>query len=107
MRMTASWCQGLNELTAYKFVGRAACAHMKRAPLDIVIPTTISMSPCSERSRCGLAKAEQSHGSARRPTLTAPARADMSNALGRGGETSFKSNKETDDGKKKDATLQN
>jgi hypothetical protein len=29
----------------------------------------------------------------------------MSKALGRGGETGFKSNKETDVGKKKDATL--
>jgi hypothetical protein len=38
--------------------------------------------------------------------LTAPARADVSKALGRGGETGFKPNKETDEGKKKDATLQ-
>jgi hypothetical protein len=79
---------------------------MKRAPLDIVIPTALSVSPCSELSRCGLAKAEQSQGSVRRPTLTAPARADVSKALGRGGETGFKPNKETDEGKKKDATLQ-
>ena len=79
---------------------------MKRAPLDIVIPTAIEHVAVLELSRCGLAKVEQSQGSARRPTLTAPARADMSKALGRGGETGFKSNKETDEGKKKDATLQ-
>src|SRR5271169_5706592 len=41
----------------------------------IVIPTALSVPPCSELSRYGLATAKRVERSVRRPTLTAPARA--------------------------------
>src|SRR5437879_494590 len=41
----------------------------------IVIPTAPSVPACSKLSRCGLARSEYAARSARRPTLTAPARA--------------------------------
>jgi hypothetical protein len=46
----------------------------------IVIPTAPSVPSCSKLSRCGLARAEHAERLVRRPTLTAPARADVSNA---------------------------
>jgi hypothetical protein len=55
----------------------------------IVIPTAPSMPSCSEPSRCGLARTEHAATSSRRPTLTAPARADVSEAWDRDEETAF------------------
>src|SRR5262249_29884443 len=65
----------------------------------IVIPIAPSVPSCSKRSRCGLARAEHAARLVRRPTLTAPARADVS-TRGSGRRRAFRSNKETDEGKK-------
>jgi len=46
----------------------------------IVIPIAPSVPSCSKPSRCGLARAEHAAMLARRPTLTAPARAGVSEA---------------------------
>src|SRR5262245_37952734 len=59
--------------TEYKVAARLFVRH-KRAPLDLVIPTTTSVLSCSELSRCGLASPGHEEISERRPTLTAPAR---------------------------------
>ena len=57
----------------YKAAARSFVRHT-RAPLDFVIPTTPCVPSCSELSRYGLAMMERGATSARRPTLTAPAR---------------------------------
>ena len=69
----------------YKVAARLFVRH-KRAPLDIVIPTTTSVLPCSELSRCGLASPGHEEKSERRPTLTAPARDIVWKLPGRGEE---------------------
>jgi hypothetical protein len=71
--------------TEYKVAARLFVRH-KRAPLDIVIPTTTSVLPCSELSRCGLASPGHEEKSERRPTLTAPARDIVWKLPGRGEE---------------------
>ena len=84
MRKTASWSGSLRP-TEYKVAARLFVRH-KRAPLDIVIPTTTSVLPCSELSRCGLASPGHEEKSERRPTLTAPARDIVWKLPGRGEE---------------------
>ena len=64
MRKTASW-SGSFRPTEYKVAARLFVRH-KRAPLDIVIPTTTSVLPCSELSRCGLASPGHEEKSERR-----------------------------------------
>src|SRR5262245_16982034 len=59
--------------TEYKVEARMVVRH-KRAPLDLVIPITTSVLPCSELSRYGLAAPDHEEIFERRPTLTAPAR---------------------------------
>jgi hypothetical protein len=66
----------------------------------IVIPIAASVPSCSKPSRCGLARAEHAARLTRRPTLTAPARADVSEARVGTKKRAFRSNKETDEGKK-------
>ena len=51
---------------------------MASSPL-IVVPIASSVPSCSEPSRYGLARAEHAERLVRRPTLTAPARAAVSN----------------------------
>jgi hypothetical protein len=62
----------------------------------IVIPIAPSVPSCSKPSRCGLARAEHAAMLARRPTLTAPARAGVSEAQIGTKKLVFKSNKKTD-----------
>src|SRR5262245_18162879 len=59
--------------TEYKVAARMFVRH-KRAPLDLVIPITTSVLPCSELSRYGLAGPDHEEIFERRPTLTATAR---------------------------------
>jgi hypothetical protein len=75
----------------------------KRAPPLIVIPTALSVPPCSELSRYGLAKVEGVERLVRRPTLTAPARVGFSNTAGRGEDTGFQiKQRNTDQERKKE-----
>ncbi len=63
--------------TEYKVVARSR--PIAGSPL-IVIPIAPSVPSCSKLSRCGLAKAEHAARLVRRPTLTAPAHAGVSEA---------------------------
>src|SRR5258708_9282260 len=66
----------------------------------IVIPIAPSVPSCSKLSRCGLASSEHAARSARRPTLTAPARDDVSEPRVGTKKRALRSNKETDEGQK-------
>ena len=79
--------------TEYKVAGRMFVRD-KRASLDLVIPTTTSVLPCSELSRYGLASPERDEISERRPTLTAPARDSVWKWRVGAKKRAFKSNKE-------------
>ena len=94
MRKTASWSGSLRP-TEYKVAARLFVRH-KRAPLDIVIPTTTSALPCSMLSRCGLASPRHEEISERRPTLTASARDSVWTLWVGAKKRAFKSNKETE-----------
>jgi hypothetical protein len=85
--------------TVYKVVARLIRAPQAGSPL-IVIPIAPSVPSCSELSRCGLATAEHAARLVRRPTLTAPARADLSEARVGTKKRALRSNKETDEGRK-------
>src|SRR5215468_10773320 len=87
MRKTASWSGPLRP-TEYKVAARMFVRH-KRAPLDLVIPITTSVLPCSELSRCGLASPEHEEIFERRPTLTAPCARQRLDAVGRDEEMGF------------------
>jgi len=63
--------------TEYKVVARLIRAR-KRAPLWSSSRSAPSVPSCSELSRYGLASSEHAARLARRPTLTAPARDDVS-----------------------------
>jgi hypothetical protein len=67
----------------------------------IVIPIAPSVPSRSKLSRCGLAKSEHAARLVQRPTLTAPARADVSEARVGTKKRAFRSNKETDEEGKK------
>jgi hypothetical protein len=67
---------------------------LKRAPLDIVIPTTTSVLSCLELSRRGLASPGHDEISPRRPTLTAPAHDSGWRQRVGAKKWAFKSNKE-------------
>jgi hypothetical protein len=88
--------------TEYKVVARLIRAPESGLPSDRH-PVRIERPPCSELSRYGLATAERVER--RRPTLTAPARAGF--AIRRVGtkKRDSRSNKETDQGSKKDRAL--
>ena len=79
MRKTASWSGSLRP-TEYKVAARN-CSRHKRAPLDIVIPTTRACCRARDRARRGLASGGNGEGLVRRPALTAARhggeRADM------------------------------
>ena len=92
MRKTASWSGSLRP-TEYKVAARLF-VRQQRAPLDIVIPTTTSVLPCSELSRYGLASPEHEVISERRPTLTAPVRDSVWTLRVGAKKWAFKSNKE-------------
>ena len=92
MRKTASWSGSLRP-TEYKVAARMYVRD-KRAPLDLVIPTTTSVPPCSELSRYGLASPEREEISERRPTLTAPARDSIRTMRVGAKKWAFESNKE-------------
>jgi hypothetical protein len=79
--------------TEYKVAARMFVRH-KRAPLDLVIPITTSVLPCSELSRCGLAAPDHEEIFERRPTLTAPARDSVWMLRVGTKKWAFKSNKE-------------
>jgi hypothetical protein len=66
--------------TGYKVVARDLIRARKAGSPLIVIPIAPSVSSCSKLSRCGLARVEHASRLARRPTLTAPARADVREA---------------------------
>jgi len=74
--------------TEYKVVARLIRAR-KRAPLWSSSRSAPSVPSCSELSRYGLASSEHAARLARRPTLTAPARDDVSEPAGRDEETGF------------------
>ena len=74
---------------------------MASSPL-IVVPTTTSVPPCSELSRCGLERPEYAARLGRRPTLTAPARAGFAILRVGAKKRDSKSNKETDRESKKE-----
>ena len=92
MRMTASWFGFFDPPDTR--LRRDRSAHKSGLPL-IVIPTAASGPSCSKLSRCGLATAEHAARLARRPTLTAPARAGVSKARVGTKKRAFRSNKET------------
>ena len=73
--------------TGYKVVARLIPRPQAGSPL-IVIPIAPSVSSCSKLSRYGLVSSEHAATLGRRPTLTAPARDDVS-ARGRDEETGF------------------
>ena len=99
MRMTASWFGSLDPPNTRLW--RDWYAHSNAGSPLIVIPTPLSGPPCSELSRYGPASAERVERLVRRPTLTAPARAGF--AILRVGtkKQAFRSNKETDQERKK------
>ena len=99
MRMTASWFGSLDPPNTRLW--RDWYAHSNAGSPLIVIPTPSSGPPCSELSRYGPASAERVERLVRRPTLTAPARAGF--AILRVGtkKQAFRSNKETDQERKK------
>jgi hypothetical protein len=74
--------------TGYKVVARLIRAAKAGSPL-IVIPIAPSVPSRSKLSRYGLASSEHAARLARRPTLTAPARDDVSEPAGRDEETGF------------------
>ena len=92
MRMTASWFGFFDPPDTRLWRDRSA--HKSGLTL-IVIPTAASGPACSKLSRCGLATAEHAARLARRPTLTAPAHADVSKARVGTKKRAFRSNKET------------
>jgi hypothetical protein len=67
----------------------------QRAPLGRVIPTTTSVPPCSGLSRPGLETPERAARPERRPSLTAPALADLQHVWVGAKKRDSKSNKET------------
>src|ERR1700737_4799944 len=66
----------------------------------IVIPIAPSVPSCSKLSRYGLASSEHAASLARRPTLTAPARDDVSGPRVGTKKRALRSNKGTDEGQK-------
>jgi hypothetical protein len=94
MRMRASWFGSLRP-TDYKAVARVPRAR-QRAPLGCVIPTTITLPPCSGLSRNGLETTERAATAERRPTLTAPVRAGLQHVWVGAKKRDSKSNKETE-----------
>src|SRR6202158_6282856 len=66
----------------------------------IVIPIAPSVPSCSKLSRYGLASLEHAVRLARRPTLTAPARDDVSEPRIGTKKRALRSNQETDEGQK-------
>src|SRR6267378_7231974 len=66
----------------------------------IVIPIAPSLPSCSKLSRYGLASSEHAATLARRPTLTAPARDDVSEPRVGTKKRALRSNKETDERQK-------
>src|SRR5438876_7550621 len=66
----------------------------------IVIPIAPSVPSCSKLSRYGLASPEHAARVARRPTLTAPARDDVSEPRVGTKKRALRSNKETDEGQR-------
>ena len=98
MRMTASWFGSWT----HRIQGCGAIdlrARKAGSPL-IVIPIATSVSSCSKLSRYGLASSEHAARLARRPTLTAPARDDVSEPRVGTKKRALRSNKETDEGQK-------
>ena len=85
--------------TGYKVVARLMRARKAGSPL-IVIPIAPSVPSCSKLSRYGLASSEHAASLARRPTLTAPARDDLSEPRVGTKKRALRSNKETDEGKR-------
>src|SRR5882672_6069864 len=85
--------------TEYKVVARLIRASKAGSPL-IVIPIAPSLPSCSKLSRYGLARSEHAARLARRPTLTAPARDDVSEPRVGTKKRALRSNKETDEGQK-------
>ena len=83
--------------TEYKAVTRTDPRPKAGSPLT-VIPIALSMPSCPELSRYGLASSEHAARLARRPTLTAPARDDVSELRVGTKKRALRSNKETDEG---------
>ena len=86
--------------TEYKVVARLIRAPQAGSPLIVITRPHQAVPSCSELSRCGLARVEHAARLARRPTLTAPARADVSEVRVGTKKRAFRSNKETDEGRK-------
>src|SRR3984893_12923258 len=97
MRMTASW----SGPWTHRIQGCGATEPRPKAgsPL-IVIPIALSVPSCSKLSRYGLASSEHAARLARRPTLTAPAREQLSEPRVGTKKRASRSNKETDEGQK-------
>jgi hypothetical protein len=87
MRKTASW-SGSFRPTEYKVAARLFVRH-KRAPLDLVIPTTTSLLPCSELSRYGLASPEHEVDIRTMANLDSTCARQRLDAAGRGEEMGF------------------
>jgi hypothetical protein len=85
--------------TEYKVVARLIPRPRAGSPL-IVIPIAPSVPSCSKLSRYGLASSEHAASLVRRPTLTAPARDDVSEPRVGTKKRALRSNKETDEGQK-------
>ena len=81
----------------YRIQGCGAIDPRPKASSPLIfIPTAPSVRSCSKLSRYGLAKAKHVERLVRRPTLTAPARADVSVSQIGTKKRSVRSNKETE-----------
>ena len=97
MRMIASWFQALIEPTGYKYAAGFSLPAAKGAlPSLTVIPTTTSVLPCSELSRCGLAMMGARGIVGATANLDSPCARQHLRFVGRGEETDSRSNKETE-----------
>jgi len=88
----------------YKVVARLNRAR-KRAPLWSSSRPHQTVPSCSKPSRCGLARLKYAARLVQRPTLTASARAGVSETTVGTKKQTFKSNKETDEEKRWTALL--
>ena len=93
MRMTASWFGSLDPPNTRLWRDDP---RPKAGSPPIVIPIAPSVPSCSKLSRYGLASSEHAARLARRPTLTAPARDDVSEPRVGTEKRALRSNKETE-----------
>src|SRR6476620_2426595 len=99
LRCRCAWLHHGSGSRARRIQGCGAIDPRPKASSPLIaISTAPSVPSCSKLSRYGLERAEHTTRLVRRPTLTAPARADVSKARVGTKKRAFRSNKETDEG---------